>query len=147
MSRRRSLRLEPLEQRLLLSVASVFDAGTGLLAVNADGADDIFLTVEDDNVLVNGANPGGAVDPVAAADVTGVEVVAAGDFANTVDLSGLSPSSFTALVSVSADGGGGADTLIGSPFSDNLNGGAGDDVLWGGAGDDVLDGGDGTDTV
>jgi len=52
----------------------------------------------------------------------------------------------TAMV-FSADGGDGADVLIGSDGADTLKGGAGDDVLIGGPGLDVLDGGAGDNVV
>ncbi|HEV7479098.1 MAG TPA: calcium-binding protein, partial [Roseiarcus sp.] len=56
---------------------------------------------------------------------------------DVIDASGLSG------IQLTADGGDGADVLIGSPGNDTLLGGAGDDVLIGGPGLDVLDGGSG----
>src|SRR5262249_43799762 len=49
------------------------------------------------------------------------------------------------VVRLMADGGAGADVLLGSQGDDVLLGGDGDDVLDGGAGSDVLDGGPGND--
>jgi len=46
-----------------------------------------------------------------------------------------------------ADGGDGADILVGSAGNDTLLGGNGDDVLLGGGGQDVLDGGPGDNVV
>jgi Ca2+-binding RTX toxin-like protein len=46
-----------------------------------------------------------------------------------------------------ANGGDGADVLIGSPGNDTLLGGAGDDVLIGNGGQDILDGGPGNNVV
>jgi len=69
---------------------------------------------------------------------------AAGDYIATSDLS------------THAEGGGGADTLLGGmgddlfdagAGDDHADGGAGDDVLFGGAGDDRLIGGPGNDTL
>jgi Ca2+-binding RTX toxin-like protein len=52
-----------------------------------------------------------------------------------------------AVIQLTADGGDGADVLIGSDGNDVLLGGAGDDVLIGGGGVDVLDGGPGDNIV
>jgi Ca2+-binding RTX toxin-like protein len=48
---------------------------------------------------------------------------------------------------LTANGGDGADVLIGSAGNDTLNGGAGDDILNGGPGLDILDGGSGSNVV
>ena len=63
--------------------------------------------------------------------------------ANTFDLSGLTTVTGLAFV----DGGGGADSIIGSSFADDLRGGAGADTLNGGDGNDTLNGGAGIDTL
>ncbi|MBI1841657.1 MAG: calcium-binding protein [Verrucomicrobia bacterium] len=62
---------------------------------------------------------------------------------DAVDASGL-PAGF---INYTADGGEGADVLIGSGGADILRGGAGDDVLIGGPGFDLLDGGTGNNTL
>jgi Ca2+-binding RTX toxin-like protein len=49
--------------------------------------------------------------------------------------------------SVSLDGRGGADTLIGGPLADELRGGDGDDLVEGGEGADLLTGGEGADDL
>lgn len=92
-----------------------------------------------DGVIDNAAS--GAVSAlVATVRVTG------GTGANQIDLSGVTRAAFSLAsgVAVSADGGGGNDTLIGSEFGDSLTGGIGDDQLTGGLGTDTLDGGTGT---
>ena len=61
----------------------------------------------------------------------------AGD--DVVDGSGLSAGS----IQLTADGGPGADVLVGGEGNDVLLGGPGDDVLIGGGGTDILDGGPG----
>jgi Ca2+-binding RTX toxin-like protein len=48
---------------------------------------------------------------------------------------------------LTANGGDGADVLIGSAGNDVLTGGAGDDVLNGGPGQDILDGGTGNNIL
>jgi hypothetical protein len=52
-----------------------------------------------------------------------------------------------ALLAVTADGGDGADELIGADEADTFSGGLGNDRLTGGAGPDALDGQDGDDAV
>lgn len=52
-----------------------------------------------------------------------------------------------ALTEVTLDGGGGADTILGSAFGDSLLGGAGNDRLTGAAGNDSLVTGLGADTI
>lgn len=51
------------------------------------------------------------------------------------------------VIQLTANGGDGADVLLGSAGADVLSGGAGDDVLIGGPGVDVLDGGSGNNVV
>jgi Ca2+-binding RTX toxin-like protein len=51
------------------------------------------------------------------------------------------------FIQLTANGGSGADVLVGSTGNDTLSGGDGDDVLLGGPGADVLDGGPGDDLV
>jgi Ca2+-binding RTX toxin-like protein len=51
------------------------------------------------------------------------------------------------VISVTLDGGDGADVLLGGDGNDTLLGGPGDDVLLGGPGQDVLDGGTGDNTL
>src|SRR5207302_8142669 len=65
----------------------------------------------------------------------------AGD--DVVEASGLA----AGAIPFSADGGDGADVLIGGAGNDTLLGGAGDDVLIGGPGQDVLDGGTGNNIL
>ena len=62
---------------------------------------------------------------------------------DVVDASGLAADA----IQLTADGGEGADVLIGGAGADTLLGGAGDDVLIGGPGADILDGGTGDNVV
>jgi Ca2+-binding RTX toxin-like protein len=55
----------------------------------------------------------------------------------------INASGLEAGISITENGGDGADVLIGGAGNDTLNGNAGDDVLIGGPGQDVLDGGSG----
>ena len=62
---------------------------------------------------------------------------------DVIDASGLAAGS----IQLTANGGDGADVLIGSAGNDTLQGGAGDDILIGNGGQDVLDGGPGANVV
>jgi Ca2+-binding RTX toxin-like protein len=137
-------------------------AGTAVTAVNLNlaalgGAGD----GQPDGVIVNGtggadviqASGGPAGTTVlglaARVNIAGAEAAndrltinaLAGD--DVVDASGLA----VGAIQLAADGGDGADVLIGGAGNDVLRGGAGDDVLLGGPGQDILDGGPGNNIV
>lgn len=130
---------EALETRQLLAITSSLDGGN--LVVTTDAADNIAITSGGGNVLINGAVPDLVIGSGAAASVTNISVTATGNFANTIDLSGVSAGTgFTGLPAtggVVLDGGPGADMLTGSAFGDRLLDGLGVDNLAGGAGDDT----------
>jgi Ca2+-binding RTX toxin-like protein len=138
--------------------------GTGVTDVNidlsgtpgsgtGDGAADTVVvngTAGDDVISVSAS--GGRTDVVGLAarvHITGSEaandrlVVNAGADDDVVEASGLPDG----VIQFTADGGDGADVLIGSAGNDTLLGGAGDDVLIGGPGQDVLDGGTGSNVL
>ena len=136
-------------------------SGTDMTEVNADlagvpggagdaAADNVTVagTNGDDVGLVFGDASGVAVIGLASqVNITGAEAAndrltvnaLAGD--DVVEASGLLAES----IQLTANGGDGADILVGSDGNDVLSGGAGDDVLLGGLGNDVIDGGDGDD--
>ena len=62
---------------------------------------------------------------------------------DVVEATGLSADA----IQFAADGGDGADVLIGGAGNDSLSGGAGDDVLIGGPGQDILNGAPGNDIL
>jgi Ca2+-binding RTX toxin-like protein len=131
---------EVLDRREMLTVTAGFSAGT--LTVNSDAAaDPIAISWYGNNVKVNGADVG---EFLLASAVTAI-VVNAGDGNDTIDLTNLLPSGFPNLNDITLNGGGGDDTIYGSPLGDVINGGTGDDTLLGNAGNDVLDGGAGND--
>ena len=68
----RRLGFEALERRLLLTVTSAFNPGSGLLSVSSDAADSIAIEVGGGMVLINNANPGSG--PLAAAAVTQMSI-------------------------------------------------------------------------
>ncbi len=135
--------LERLEKRTLLSLTSGFDPD-GRLRVTSDGDDPIAITCSSDAVQINGADP--ASGPVACSAVTAIEV-AGGPGPNNIDLRGVSASAFTALGSISADGGQGNDSIAGGSMAEALAGGDDGDTLFGGGSNDTLTGGSGDDTL
>jgi Ca2+-binding RTX toxin-like protein len=116
------------------------DAQPDTVIVNSTSGDDVILAVGD-------ASGVSVLGLAAQINITGAESnpdrltvnALAGD--DVVEASGLA----AGAIQLTADGGDGADVLIGSDGSDVLVGGAGDDVLLGGDGIDILDGGDGDD--
>ncbi len=139
----------------------------GVLTVNSTANDAIAITSVGGDVKVNGADPDGVVD---SADITAIDV-SGGPGANNINLAGVNGNDFTALTSVTVDGGEGNDTINGTQLADELEGGNGDDriigdnnpagthdesrgesgndtMVWNpGDGDDINEGGDGSDTA
>lgn len=74
------------------------------------------------------------VDPAFIRSIT----IAGGTTADSINMTGLLPTTYSRLLSVSLNGGAGNDTLIGSPFNEMLTGGAGNDSLDGAGGTDTL---------
>ncbi len=119
------------------------------------GTVEVLVTAGNDNIAVQSVSGvvrilrNGVIDNAASgassALVSKVSVTG-GTGSNQIDLSGVTRAEFSLSsgVTVSADGGSGDDTLIGSEFNDSLSGGAGDDQLTGGVGADTLDGSTGT---
>jgi Ca2+-binding RTX toxin-like protein len=137
-------------------------SGTDLTEVQTDlagsqGVDD----GSPDQVVVNGTDRSDAITPSGDAGKVSVTGLAA-----TVDITHANAAQDQLLVNslggddvivgsdlaadainFHADGGEGADVLIGGAGADTLLGGPGDDVLNGGPGQDVLDGGPGNNTI
>jgi Ca2+-binding RTX toxin-like protein len=138
-----------------LSGTDVIRVGLALQAVNGLGdaqPDSVIVngTTGDDVIVVVGDGSGVSVLGLSArVDITGSEPpndrltinALAGD--DVVEGSGLQ----AGVIGFAADGGDGADVLIGSDGPDTLLGGPGDDVLLGGLGLDILDGGPGDNIV
>ena len=112
--------------------------------VTVDGTNDVDLVTVSGSaasgVSVTGLGTTVRVLHTDSFDALDVETGAGND---TVNASGLA----AAVVTYSADGGAGNDTLVGSAGDDTLHGGDGDDVLSGGPGTDVLDGGAGVNVL
>jgi Ca2+-binding RTX toxin-like protein len=121
------------------AAGGVGDGAVDTIVINATEADD-GITVANNNgvVTVTGLAADIDISHFEANDRLVINGLG-GDDVNTA--SGLSGIQFT------ADGGNGADVLVGSPGNDTLLGGAGDDVLVGNGGQDVLDGGTSANVV
>ena len=116
------------------------DGQVDTIVINAtNGSDVVTITNNNGVVTVSGLAAAVTISGFEATDRIVINSLAGDD---VVDGSGLG----TAMV-FTADGGEGADVLIGSDGADTLKGGAGDDVLIGGPGLDVLDGGPGDNVV
>lgn len=130
-----------------LDLASTPGSGLG------DGAADTVVvnaTASADTVQVAGSGTTFSVTGLAAQiNVSGSE--GSNDHLRVNLLGGddvLSASGLAAgVISLTGDGGEGADVLIGSDGNDTLLGGPGDDILIGGLGQDVLDGGPGNNVL
>jgi len=136
-------------------------SGTDLTRANINLAAAGGGDAQPDNVIVNGTNGDDVIQVAGDANgtavlglagqvnITGAEAAndrltvnaLAGD--DVVEASGLA----AGAIQLTADGGDGADVLIGGAGNDTLLGGAGDDVLQGGPGIDVLDGGSGNNIL
>jgi Ca2+-binding RTX toxin-like protein len=128
------------EVNLNLAVAGVGDLQPDSVIVQGTSGDDVVLVVGD-------ASGVSVLGLAAQINLTGAE--AANDRLTVNALAGddvVDASALTAAgILLTADGGTGADILIGGDGPDTLLGGDGDDVLLGGLGLDVLDGGAGDD--
>ena len=118
------------------------DAQADNIIVNATGgADSMTVAGSSGSVSVTGLSAAVTIfGSEAANDRLTVDALAGDD---VVDASGLA----AGLIGFTADGGAGADVLIGSAGNDTLLGGPDDDVLIGGPGFDVLDGGPGNNIL
>jgi Ca2+-binding RTX toxin-like protein len=134
--------------------------GTGVTTVNLDLAQTPDTTTGDgatDTVIINGTNGEDVVVIAGATSVTGLPATINITGAESTDqliirlLDGDDVGQAGDLqlnaITLTIDGGKGADVLIGSPNNDTLLGGEGDDVLTGGPGQDVLDGGPGANVI
>ncbi len=170
----RTLRLEPLEIRKLLSVDIVWNSGA-LTITSTSSGDNVSVGSywythreegdpdSDTYVQVSGTRSWyGHNDLALAASVTSISIDMGGGN-DSVDLLTVTDQYFTGSPSVSVDGGSGDDNIDGSGFGDHIEGGygaddieafGGDDDVYGdraAAGhpgdDDTLYGGDGDDWI
>jgi len=116
------------------------DGAADTVTINATGGNDVITVTEHDGIItVSGLATEVSITNAGAGDrlvINGLD----GD--DVITASGLQGG-----IQLVANGGNGADVLIGSRDNDILSGGAGDDVLIGNGGTDVLDGGVGNNVV
>jgi hypothetical protein len=123
---------------LTVQAACVAMSVGGMIDVQCPTGGSAIFSVVGGNVRINNQDPIGG--PIAASAVTGLNVTAAGNVDNTIDLSAVTATFFTSLPAtggVVIDAGPGNDTVIGSALGDRIMDGAGDDNLTGGAGNDL----------
>jgi len=117
--------------------------GDGLVdtvVINATAGDDAITISENNGVVtISGLATDVTITGFDATDKIVINGLGNDDVINAAGLGGA--------MQVVANGGDGADALIGSSGDDTLNGGAGDDILIGNGGQDTLDGGTGNNTV
>jgi Ca2+-binding RTX toxin-like protein len=141
---------EMLERRTLLTTAGVLINATEL-SIFADDGDSVTVqrnvTSGDLEVLDANLQPVLTIPTIQANTVTVLNVFS-GDADNTIDVSALTTSEFSALISVVIEAGDGNDTIIGSDqFGEMIDGNDGNDTITAGDGDDTIDGGDGDDSI
>src|SRR5215204_5152600 len=131
------------------SAAVTSQVANGDLVVTSDAGDAVVITDVGGQVKLNGADPQSG--PAASATIDSIAVTGGPD-ANSIDLKGVTGTAFPLLASVTVDGGGGNDRIIGDDNQqdtfDVMRGGVGDDTLvWNpGDDDDINEGGAGDDT-
>lgn len=137
--------IETMENRTVPSITSLLSHGA--LTISSNGSDNMAVAANaNGNVTLNGTQLTVSNAPVSASSVTSLDVVG-GKGKNTIDLSGVTATSFTALTTVTIDGGAGNDSIIGSSLNDSISGGGGNDTIKGGDGNDTLNGGTGNDQL
>ena len=125
----RSFEYQNLEQRNLLASIS-FDAGTGIVSMVGDGADDVGV-VSVDSPTMTKVTLSGLTETYLTADIASISFFGIGGDDSFVNE--------TNIVS-NAWGGDGNDSLTGGSNADGLFGGTGNDILIGNGGNDRLHG-------
>jgi Ca2+-binding RTX toxin-like protein len=112
-----------------------------IIVNGTDGADSIMVNSTNGFVEITGLAASVNIrGSQAASDHLTINALGGDDIVSASDLA-------AGFIGFTADGGEGADVLVGSAGDDTLFGGPGDDVLIGGPGNDVLDGGTGNNTL
>jgi Ca2+-binding RTX toxin-like protein len=145
--------LEPLSERILLSVTASFAPGSGVLSVLGDNHDNNIVVSRDaaGQILINGGAVSVTGGAPTVANTTLIQVFgkAGNDQISLDEANGALPSAnlFGGSGNDILTGGSGNDMLFGQGGNDILLGKGGDDLLFGGDGNDVLTGGTGNDQV
>ena len=133
-----------------LSQVGIDLAGVSGSQIGDGQVDTIIINGTAGNDVINVAESNGVVTVTGLASTVTITGFDANDRIVINGLGGddvITASGLGTAMQLTADGGDGADVLIGSAGNDTLLGGAGDDVLIGNGGLDVLDGGSGANTV
>lgn len=141
-----SRRIEPLEQRLVLSAISVYEdmmqiylaESASFAIVNNEG----YATYIASDYLNYGASSA-SIDTSA---ISTIQIIG-GTGDNVIDLQDVDLSLFPNLTAVSVDGGAGDDQIFGSALGDVLFGGSGNDWVYSVQGNDTVTGDAGSDTL
>jgi Ca2+-binding RTX toxin-like protein len=145
--------LEPLGDRLVLSVRASFSPGAGILSVFGDNLNNNIVVSRDagGHILINGGavTVTGGAPTVANTRLIQVFGQAGNDTIALDEANGVLPAAhlFGGAGDDTLTGGSGADLLFGQAGNDTLLGKAGSDLLFGGADNDVLTGGSGDDQM
>jgi Ca2+-binding RTX toxin-like protein len=116
------------------------DGAADTVTINATAGSDVIMVTEHDGIItVTGLTETVNITDAGAGDKLVINGLDGDDIILATGLHGG--------IQLVANGGDGADLLIGSPGNDELHGGNGDDVLIGGGGQDILDGGPGANVV
>lgn len=117
----------------------------GVLTITGDEAgDSVRIQCRGGNVLVNDVDP--STGPAPCSSIVAIEFTGGGGD-DVIDLTRLSPETFTTLATTTLVGGQGDDRLTGGPFADTIDAGPGNDRIDPGAGSDVVEGGRGEDAL
>jgi len=146
---RTSLRLEPLEGRVVPSTMAYDPSTMTLTIVGTDpnpvsghtGCDAIKVTQQGKNLVVTCFSDGDTAETVqtfVAKEVKSIQIYGLGGN-DQIDCSGVR------AAAVYIDGGDGSDAIYGGGGDAILIGGAGNDLIQGGSGNDTINGGDGND--
>jgi hypothetical protein len=145
---RRKLTLDELESRLAPSVTPGGSAAD--FQVDIDAADNVSFG-RTDNFKFRVTDDGQDLDiQQAASSIVQLTVTATGNFANTLDFTGMSPADFVSLTEVTVNSGGGNDTVLASLFANNIDtidAGDGDDLIAVRSSGVTVQGGNGFDTL
>ena len=116
------------------------DGQADTVIINGTNANDVIHVTESNGVVtVSGLSSTVTISNFDANDRIVINGLGGDD---VIEASGLQPG-----ILLTANGGDGADILIGGAGNDTLNGGLGDDILIGGPGFDLLDGGPGANVL
>jgi Ca2+-binding RTX toxin-like protein len=143
--------LEALEPRLQFAVTASFLAGSGVLSVLGDVADNKIIISRNaaGAILVNNGAVAVAGGTATVANTALIQIFGQGgdDALELSEVNGALPAAniFGGAGSDLIIGGSGADQLFGQAGNDDLQGKGGNDFLFGGADNDVLTGGDADD--